>query len=73
MARGQVNESRLTVEKEFKFTFPTITTNEEYVLRLPITIPMEETVKEFAYRIINAFQLPCYILDGKLSINQLRL
>lgn len=67
MARGQVNECKVTVEKEFNFTFPTIPTNEEYALRLPIRIPMEETVKEFAHRIMQAFKLPCYVLDGMSS------
>ena len=38
----------------------------ELVLKIPIQIPLNTTVKELAYRIINCHSLACYNEDGTL-------
>ncbi|XP_046826127.1 protein C12orf4 [Vespa crabro] len=49
------------VEKVFMFRFPTCTTNEEYVLEIPLKIPYQGSIKELTYRIMSSFKLPYYI------------
>ena len=37
----------------------------DHVLHVPVQIPLETTVKELAYRIINCHSVSCYVEDGK--------
>lgn len=38
----------------------------EFVLKVPIQLPLDTTVEEFAYRIINCHSIACYNENGKL-------
>ncbi|KAK2582320.1 hypothetical protein KPH14_004659 [Odynerus spinipes] len=49
------------IEKVFVYKFPTCTTNEEYVLEIPLKIPYQGSIKELTYRIMSSFKLPCYV------------
>jgi len=54
-----------SVTEEFTFTFGT--RSQRSTLKVNITIPLNESVKEFSYRLINAHQLPCFVEGGKNS------
>lgn len=49
------------IEKTFIYKFPTCTTNQEYVLEVPLKIPYRGNVKELMHRIMSSFKLPCYV------------
>ncbi|XP_076641898.1 FERRY endosomal RAB5 effector complex subunit 3 [Halictus rubicundus] len=49
------------VEKTFVYKFPTCTTNQEYVLEIPLKIPYYGSIKELMHRIVSSFKLPCYV------------
>uniref|UniRef100_A0A0B7AMF5 Uncharacterized protein n=1 Tax=Arion vulgaris TaxID=1028688 RepID=A0A0B7AMF5_9EUPU len=49
------------VEKEFSFTFQTKTTKS--ALKVPITVPLENSAKEFAARLVHAHNLPCFVVQ----------
>ncbi|KAI4502370.1 hypothetical protein M0802_002282 [Mischocyttarus mexicanus] len=49
------------VEKVFVYKFSTCTTNQEYVLEIPLKIPYQGSIKELTYRIMSSFKLPCYV------------
>ncbi|KAL2742910.1 protein C12orf4 isoform X1 [Vespula maculifrons] len=49
------------VERVFIYKFPTCTTNEEYVLEIPLKIPYQGSIKELTYRIMSSFKLPYYV------------
>ncbi|KAK2167583.1 hypothetical protein LSH36_26g09044 [Paralvinella palmiformis] len=53
-----------SVTEEFTFTFGT--RSQRSTLKVNITIPLNESVKEFSYRLINAHQLPCFV-EGALK------
>lgn len=55
------------VEKIYTFRFPSLTTNDEYTLEIPLKIPYHTSVKELTHRIISSFKLPCYIKDKLLK------
>ena len=55
------------VEKTFIYKFPTCTTNQEYVLEVPLKIPYGGNVKELMYRIMSSFKLPCYVESDLLQ------
>ena len=55
------------VEKTFVYKFPTCTTNQEYVLEVPLKIPYGGNVKELMYRIMSSFKLPCYVESDLLQ------
>ena len=38
----------------------------KHILRVPVPIPLKATVKELAYRIIQAHRIACYVEDGKV-------
>lgn len=49
------------IEKTFVYKFPTCTTNQEYILEVPIKIPYHGSIKELMHRIMSSFKLPCYV------------
>ncbi|CAK9804285.1 Protein C12orf4 homolog [Anthophora quadrimaculata] len=49
------------VEKTFVYKFPTCTTNQEYILEIPLKIPYHGSIKELMHRIMSSFKLPYYI------------
>lgn len=55
------------VEKTFVYKFATCTTNQEYVLEVPLKIPYGGNVKELMYRIMSSFKLPCYVESDLLQ------
>ncbi|XP_034949051.1 protein C12orf4 homolog isoform X2 [Chelonus insularis] len=59
------------IEKIYTFQFPTCTTNQNYLIQVPIKIPYGGSIKELAYRIIGSFKLPCYVEND--LINSLEL
>lgn len=67
MSKSNCSTERKTVEKIFTFKYPTCTTNQEYVLDIPIKIPYKGSIKELVHRIESSFKLPCYIKDDLLN------
>lgn len=55
------------MEKTFIYKFPTCTTNEEYMLEVPLKIPYRGSIKEFTHRIMSSFKLPCYVESDLLQ------
>ncbi|XP_033321525.1 FERRY endosomal RAB5 effector complex subunit 3 [Megalopta genalis] len=55
------------VEKTFVYKFPTCTTNQEYVLEIPLKIPYYGSIKELMHRIVSSFKLPCYVEPNLLQ------
>lgn len=55
------------VEKTYIYKFPTCTTNQEYVLEIPLKIPYHGSVKELMHRIMSSFKLPCYVESDLLK------
>ncbi|CAK9819118.1 Protein C12orf4 homolog [Anthophora plagiata] len=49
------------VEKTFVYKFPTCTTNQEYILEIPLKIPYHGSIKELMHRIMSSFKLPYYV------------
>ncbi|XP_017884262.1 protein C12orf4 homolog [Ceratina calcarata] len=49
------------VEKTFTYQFPTCSTNQKYLLEIPLKIPYHGSVKELTHRIMSSFKLPCYV------------
>ena len=52
-----------SVEKEFVYKFKV--KGNESILRVQISIPLDQTVKDFVGRLIRFHKLPCFIEDGK--------
>ena len=52
----------MSVEKEFVFSFGSKEMNS--TLKVPITIPLEQTVSDLVGRLIKAHNIPCYVEDG---------
>lgn len=50
-----------SVEKTFIYKFPACTTNQEYVLEIPLKIPYHGSVEELMHRLVSSFKLPCYV------------
>ncbi|KOC61290.1 Uncharacterized protein C12orf4 like protein [Habropoda laboriosa] len=55
------------VERTFVFKFPTCTTNQEYILEIPLKIPYHGSTKELMHRIMSSFKLPYYIESDLLE------
>ena len=53
--------------KSETFVYRFIQYGKEHVLKVPVPIPLETTVKELAYRIIGCHSIACYVEDGKRS------
>ncbi len=51
--------------EEFVFRFKQ--SGKDHVLRAPVPIPLQTTVKEFAYRIIGCHSIAGYVEDGELA------
>ncbi|GFS13853.1 protein C12orf4 homolog [Elysia marginata] len=50
-----------TVEKDFIYTFDTKTTHSK--LKVPITLPISISYREFVARLVRAHNLPCFIIE----------
>lgn len=49
----------------FHYTIPTLKSDKNYELEIPIEIPYPGSVSELTQRIITNFKLPCYVEKGK--------
>ena len=55
------------VQKEFTFKFGD--NGHKSTLRVPVPIPLPQSVEDLAGRLINAHKLPCYVEQGKPDEN----
>jgi len=54
-------------KEDIEFTFNFSIHQNQCVLRIPITLPLKESVRELMYRVIASHNVPCYIHNGKKS------
>ena len=60
---GETTE-RPKEEHEFLFAFNI--QQDKFQLKIPLTIPLKDTVHGLMYRIIASHNVPCYIHNGKV-------
>lgn len=62
-----MNENiRLSKNIDFQFSFPMRTKENQHHLKVPIVIPLSDSVPELVQRLVTSLKLPPYIEEGKL-------
>ena len=56
----------MAFEREFSFSFSV--GNQQYVLRAPLKLPLDQPVAELSHRLIQSHNLMCYMYNGSLFI-----
>lgn len=49
----------------FNYKFSSINIPDNYKIEVTVDIPFEGSINEFCHRIINGFNLPLYVIEGK--------
>lgn len=63
-----MNENvRLSKNIDFQFSFPMRTKENQYHLKVPIVIPLSDSVPELVQRLVTSLKIPPYVEEGKLN------
>ena len=66
----QANESESHAVTEL-FVYSFHQAGKQLVLKIPVQIPLDATIKELGYRIINCHPVACYNEEGEAFLSQL--